>query len=83
MEYRIKEYLEGFEIQVKGYENKGILWWKKKEWSWNRTNIWGGVWRVWPIPEPFCKTFKTLKSAKEKLKEFKRKKSNTSKIFTL
>ena len=59
VEYRIREYCGTFEIQIRGYEEKGMLWWKRKEWSWYRTNAWGGVIQTFPILQPFSKRFKT------------------------
>jgi len=70
IKYRIKEYCGEFSIQIYAYEEKGILWWKRKEWSWSRTNAWGGVWQPWPICQPFSKTFKSLEKAQQQIKDW-------------
>ena len=72
MKYRIKEYNGLFIIQVRGYEEKGMLWWKKKEYNWYRANIWGGVTQFYPIAEPVCDFFKTLEAAREQIKRWKK-----------
>lgn len=69
-EYRIREYCGVFEIQIRGYEEKGMLWWKRKEWSWYRTNAWGGVIQTRPILEPPSPNFKTLEEAKKCVEEW-------------
>ena len=71
-EYRITEFCGAFTIEVKGHEEKGILWWKKREWSWFRCNLYGGVIQVWPIVQTPCKSFKTLEDAEKRVKEFKK-----------
>ncbi len=40
MRYRIVERNGKFSIQARGYEIKGMLWWKKKVWDWHIVNIW-------------------------------------------
>lgn len=68
MEYRIKEYNGLFIIQVRGYEEKGLLWWKKKKYNWYRANIWGGVTNFYPIADPVSDWFKTLDDARAQIK---------------
>ena len=72
VEYRIREYCGTFEIQIRGYEEKGMLWWKRKEWSWYRTNAWGGVIQTFPILQPCSKRFKTLEAAQKCVEEWKK-----------
>lgn len=76
LEYKIKEHCGTFQILVKGYEIKGFLWCRRKEWGWYRANEWGGVPQYHvsilggePII-PYCETFNTLKKAEEKIKQF-------------
>jgi hypothetical protein len=68
--YRIKENNGEFSVEIYGYKEKGILWWKRKEWHWFRTNSWGGVWNSWPIPQPY-KKFKSLEEARQQIKTWK------------
>ena len=70
IKYRIREYCGAFEIQVLGYKEKGMLWWKRKEWDWYRTNAWGGIIKTFPIVQPFSKKFKTLKAAKKQINKW-------------
>lgn len=72
VEYRIREYCGAFDIQIRGYEEKGMLWWKRKEWSWYRTNAWGGLRQAWPIVQPISKSFKTLEAAQKRVDEWKK-----------
>lgn len=72
VKYRIREYCGAFEIQIWGYKEKGMLWWKRKEWSWYRTNAWGGVIQTWPILQPFSESFKTLEAAQKRVEEWKK-----------
>ena len=72
MKYRIREYCGEFKIEIWGYEEKGMLWWKRKEWSWYMTNAWGGVIQTYPILQPFSESFKTLEAAKKRLEEWKK-----------
>jgi hypothetical protein len=69
MEYRIKEDLGVFIIQVNLYENKGMLWWKYKSYKWYRASVVGGG---ISMSAPPCKSFKTLEEAKEQVKLFKK-----------
>jgi hypothetical protein len=66
--YRIKEYCGEFTIQIYSYKVKGMLWWKRKEWNWSETNIWGGVWQPY---QPFSETFKSLEEAHQQIKDWK------------
>lgn len=69
LQYRIKEYDGKFYIQVKGREIEGMLWWKKDIWDWYKCNELGGV------PEyftPRCRTFKSLKDAKDQIKSWQK-----------
>tara|TARA_R110002020_G_scaffold222063_2_gene430412 strand:+ start:1084 stop:1335 length:252 start_codon:yes stop_codon:yes gene_type:complete len=72
VKYRIREYCGAFEIQIYGYKEKGMFWWKRKEWSWYRTNAWGGVIQTYPILQPFSKSFKTLEAAQKRVEEWKK-----------
>ena len=72
VKYRIKEYCGVFDIQIRAYEKKGMLWWKRKEWSWYRINAWGGVLQTWPVLQPQCKSFKTLEAAQKRAAEFEK-----------
>jgi hypothetical protein len=72
VKYRIKEYCGAFEIQIWAYEEKGMLWWKRKEWNWYRTNAWGGVLQTYQILEPFSESFKTLEDAQNCVMEWKK-----------
>ena len=65
LRYRVVEYFGSFTIETRGYEEKGILWWKRKEWNWYRTNYWGGVMQTYPIPQPLSKIFDTLEEAQQ------------------
>lgn len=65
--YRIKEFKGVFIIQILSCKNKGFLWWKRKEYDWCDTNIFGLEWKSYPIPEPYSKTFKSLKKASEQI----------------
>ena len=68
MKYRIKEYCDEFTIQIYSYEEKGSLWWKRKEWAWYKCNRLGGPYQFW---QTLCESFKTLDEAKERLEWFK------------
>jgi len=67
VKYRIKKYQGRYFIQVWAYEEKGILWWKRKVYDWYDTNSWGRVWNIEPIVEPWDE-FKTIKKARKKIK---------------
>lgn len=43
IKYRIRERNGVFSIEVYAYKYKGILWWRRKEWSWYDANVYGGV----------------------------------------
>ena len=66
-EYRVKEENGEFSIQIKIIEEKGCLWWKKKEEYWKMTNYWGGPWIRYSIEQPYSKSFKTLQEAKDQI----------------
>lgn len=61
--YRIRKIRERYIIEIMAYKKKGYLWWKHKEWSWYRTNAWGGLHQVWPIDQPLSKIYKKLSKA--------------------
>jgi len=67
-QYRIKESCGRYTIQIYGYDETGILWWKKKKWNWFKTNPWGGVRQIYPILQPASKKFKSLEKAKKQIK---------------
>lgn len=69
-EYRIKEHMGVFTIQIRAYKTKGMLWWRKKEWGWYSVNAWGGVLQSYPILQPICRNFKTLKDAEKRIQEW-------------
>ena len=70
LEYRIREYCGAFEIEIRGYEEKGMFWWKRKEWSWYRTNVWGDVIQTYPRLQPSSGTLKTLEDAQNRIEEW-------------
>jgi len=70
-EYRIREYCGEYRIEIRAYEEKGMLWWKRKEWSWCRTNPWGGVRFGYPVSQPYSKTFKSLEKARAQIAKWK------------
>lgn len=71
VKYRIKEYCGAFTIHIYAYETKGMLWWKRKVWSWYPTNVWGGIWHSWPVNQPISKTFKSLEEAQKQIKDWR------------
>jgi len=72
IQYRIKEVRGFFRIQIYAYEEVGILC-KRKEWKWEYTNAWGGVWEIFPVPQPFSKTFSSLEAAQDQVKKWRGK----------
>ncbi len=72
IEYRVCEYDGIFTIQCLAYEFKGILWWRRKVWIWENTNIWGGVRCGYPIFQPISPKFKSLKAAMKKIKSWQK-----------
>lgn len=66
MKYRIKEKNGTYTVQVRGYEYKGILWWRKKVWNWYACDCFGHVWNLQPpLFIPLAPTFNNIDSAKE------------------
>jgi hypothetical protein len=70
-DYRIKECCGRYNIEIRGYEEKGILWWKHKVWGWEGTNSWGGVHWCCPISQPYSKTYKTISGAVNQIAKWK------------
>lgn len=68
--YRIAEFGGKFRIQIYAYEIKGILWWRKKVWSWENTNSWGGCRQYYPLIEPGSKEFDKLSDARSQIKSW-------------
>ncbi len=69
--YRVRECAGKFTIEIRGYEERGMLWWKRKEWMWYRTNMWGGVQQVYPVVQPASESFETLEAAQARIDEWK------------
>lgn len=69
--YRVVEHNGKFKIEVYAYEERGFLWWKRKEpIGWRDTNSQGGVHQWWPVTQAYSKTFKSLKKAKKQIAEW-------------
>jgi len=73
IQYRIKEVKGIFRVQIYAYEEKGIFWNKRKKWSWEETNAWGGPWEYFIAPQPPSKSFNSLEKAQEQVKKWQNK----------
>jgi len=71
VKYRIKELNGKFTIEIYAYKEKGMIWWKSKEWNWYRTNSWGGVLQFYPKTQPSSTVFSSLKNAKKQVKKWR------------
>ena len=70
MKYRIKEHCGVFTIEIYAWKYKRFPYNKKKIWTWEKCNVWGGVHNNHPVMQPPCKTFKNIEKAKEQAKEW-------------